>query len=199
MNKIYTLLSLTAILFSCTGNDGKKEEGATSDTTFSVANKKVTVYTTAQNSQLRITKSAVLEFKPAPQPLETEPAVFIDAGKTFQTIVGIGGAITDASAETFARLPTETQKEFLTAYFDQNRGIGYTLARTNINSCEFSSGSYTYVEDNDKELKTFNIAHDEQFKIPMIKRAVAAAGGKLPLYVSPWSPPAWMKDNNNML
>jgi len=199
MNKIYTLLSLTAILFSCTGNDGKKEEGAASDTTFSVANKKVTVYTTAQNSQLRITKSAVLEFKPAPQPLETEPAVFIDADKTFQTIVGIGGAITDASAETFARLPAETQKEFLTAYFDQNRGIGYTLARTNINSCDFSSGSYTYVEDNDKELKTFNIAHDEQFKIPMIKRAVAAAGGKLPLYVSPWSPPAWMKDNNNML
>jgi glucosylceramidase len=26
-----------------------------------------------------------------------------------------------------------------------------------------------------------------------------AAGGKLDLFVSPWSPPAWMKDNNDML
>ncbi len=33
----------------------------------------------------------------------------------------------------------------------------------------------------------------------MIKQAIAAAGGKLTLYGSPWSPPAFMKDNNNML
>jgi glucosylceramidase len=33
----------------------------------------------------------------------------------------------------------------------------------------------------------------------MIKQAIAAAGGKLTLFASPWSPPAWMKDNNNML
>ena len=26
-----------------------------------------------------------------------------------------------------------------------------------------------------------------------------AAGGKLTLFASPWSPPAWMKDNNDML
>jgi len=28
---------------------------------------------------------------------------------------------------------------------------------------------------------------------------MAAAGGKLTLFVTPWSPPAWMKDNNNVL
>ncbi|RZM24261.1 MAG: glycosyl hydrolase, partial [Pedobacter sp.] len=89
--------------------------------------------------------------------------------------------------------------ELLTAYFDKEKGIGYTLARTNINSCDFSTASYTYVKDNDKDLKTFDIAPDERYKIPMIKQAIAAAGGNLPLYVSPWSPPAWMKDNNNML
>ncbi|MEA3425671.1 MAG: hypothetical protein U9R46_05460, partial [Bacteroidota bacterium] len=41
-------------------------------------------------------------------------------------------ALTDASAETFAKLPKEKQEEFLTAYYDVNKGIGYTLARTNI-------------------------------------------------------------------
>ena len=85
------------------------------------------------------------------------------------------------------------------AYFNQANGIGYTLARTNIQSCDFSGGSYSYVADNDKDLKTFSVQHDEQYRIPFIKQAIAAAGGKLTMYVSPWSPPAWMKDNHNVL
>ena len=68
-----------------------------------------------------------------------------------------------------------------------------------IHSSDFSSGSYTYVADNDKELKTFSLKHDQQFRIPFIKQAMAAAGGQLTMYASPWSPPAWMKDNDDML
>jgi glucosylceramidase len=33
----------------------------------------------------------------------------------------------------------------------------------------------------------------------LIKQAIQAAGGKLTLFASPWSPPAWMKTNNDML
>jgi glucosylceramidase len=58
---------------------------------------------------------------------------------------------------------------------------------------------YTYVSDGDKELKSFNITHDEKYKIPFIKKAMQASGNKLKLFISPWSPPAWMKDNNDML
>ena len=87
----------------------------------------------------------------------------------------------------------------LEAYYDIDKGIGYTFARTNINSCDFSSGSYTYVSEGDKELGSFSIDHDKQYKIPLIKRAITAAGGKLTLFASPWSPPAFMKDNNDML
>ncbi|RWU06274.1 glycoside hydrolase family 30 protein [Pedobacter chitinilyticus] len=156
-------------------------------------------FTTAENTNLRISNEGKLNFTPYSQPLETEPTVFINTNKTFQTMVGIGGAITDASAEVFAKLPAEQQKEFLTAYYDKEKGIGYNLLRTNINSCDFSSSSYTYVKENDKDLKTFSVAPDEQFKIPLIKKAIAAAGGKLTTYVSPWSPPAFMKTNNSML
>jgi glucosylceramidase len=85
------------------------------------------------------------------------------------------------------------------AYFSPGKGIGYTIARTNINSCDFSSDSYTYVTDGDRELKSFNIDHDRQYRIPFIKQSIAAAGGKLTLFASPWSPPAYMKTNNNML
>jgi glucosylceramidase len=159
----------------------------------------VTVYTTAENSSLRLSKTATLAFSPYGQPFETEPAIFVDPNKSFQTFVGIGGALTDASAETFAKLPKNKQAELLDKLYGKLNGIGYTLARTNINSCDFSSDSYTYVTENDKDLKSFNIAHDLKYKIPFIKQAIAAAGGKLTLFVSPWSPPAWMKDNHSML
>ncbi|MCM5530472.1 glycoside hydrolase family 30 beta sandwich domain-containing protein [Parasegetibacter sp. NRK P23] len=157
-----------------------------------------TVFTTAKNTTMRLQQTASLKFTPMPQPLETQPCVFVSGNRHFQEITGIGAALTDASAETFAKLPAKVQQELLTAYFDPVKGIGYTLARTNINSCDFSSGSYTYVTDNDVALKSFNVQHDEAYKIPFIKKAMNVAG-KLDLYVSPWSPPAWMKTNNSML
>ena len=160
--------------------------------------KTITLYTTAANTQLRLSENGTLNFSPARQPLETEPFVFVDATAAFQSIIGIGGALTDAAAETFAKLPKDKQQELLSAYYDKTTGIGYTIARTNIQSCDFSSGSYSYVEEGDSALKTFSVAHDEQYKIPLIKQAIAAAGGKLKLFVSPWSPPAFMKDNNSL-
>lgn len=165
----------------------------------SVTGKTATIYTTASGTDWRLTQTAVPAFEKAKQPLENEVSVFVNPGKLFQTFLGIGGAITDASAEVFAQLPKDKQDEFLTAYYDQEKGIGYSLCRTPIHSCDFSSGSYTYIEEGDKQLKTFNIDHDKKYKIPLIKKATAAAGGELLLYASPWSPPAFMKDNNHML
>lgn len=165
----------------------------------SVQNKRVVVYTTADKTDLRLSQTETVSFVPFGQPLETQPCIFIDPSKTFQTFLGIGGAITDASAETLSKLPADKQAEIIEKYYNAEKGIGYTLARTNIHSCDFSSGSYTYVKNNDVSLKSFDVAHDREFRIPMIKRAIAAAGGKLTLYASPWSPPAWMKSNNNML
>jgi len=160
--------------------------------------KTASVYTTAAGTDLRLSEGGVLHFSPARQPFETEPFVLVDASSAFQSIVGIGGALTDAAAETFARLPKDKQQQLMTAYYDPASGIGYTLGRTNIMSCDFSSGSYSYAADNDKTLQTFSVEHDEKFKIPLIKQAMAAAGGNIKLYVSPWSPPAWMKDNNSV-
>jgi glucosylceramidase len=160
--------------------------------------KSVTVFTTAAHTELRLSESGKLSFSPGRQPFETEPFVLVDAAATFQPFLGIGGALTDASAETFAKISKDKQQELLAAYYDTVHGIGYTLARTNIQSCDFSSGSYSYVTDNDPSLKSFSVAHDEQYRIPLIRQAIQAAGGHLKLFVSPWSPPAWMKDNNSV-
>ncbi len=194
---------LVFLLSSC-GNDKetKTPEPETVDSIshqYSAKDKKLEVYTTASETDLRLSKTENLSFEAARQPLENEVSIFVNPNNTFQKFLGIGGAITDASAEVFAKLPESKQEELLQAYYSKEEGIGYSLARTTIHSCDFSNGSYTYVEDNDKTLASFSIEHDQEFRIPMIKKAIAAAGGELLLYASPWSPPAYMKDNNNML
>jgi glucosylceramidase len=167
---------------------------------FTTNGKKATVYTTAKETNKRLSPEAnTVGFTDLVQPLETQISVFVDPNKTFQTVMGFGGAITDASAETFAKMPKDKQQEILTAYYDAGKGIGYTMARTNIHSCDFSSDSYTYVKEGDKELKSFSVDHDKKYRIPLIKKAIATAGGKLTLFASPWSPPAFMKDSNTML
>ncbi len=192
----YLFWGALLLLASCTS---PQEDSPVQTESFSVDGKTVTVYTTADSTDLRLSQTATTTFEPAEQPLETEVGIFINPSKTFQTFFGIGGAVTDASAEVFAKLSPEKQEEFLKAYYDKDEGIGYTLARTPIHSCDFSSGSFTYVSDEDKALGTFSIDHDRTYRLPLIKRVIEAAGGEIPLYASPWSPPPFMKSNKNML
>lgn len=161
---------------------------------------RVTVFLTAKDTGQRLTRLEPLDFKRLLQPAEGQEMIFIDATKTFQTVIGIGGALTDAAAETFAKLPADKQREILVGYFDPQNGIGYTLGRTSINSCDFSGESYTYVTNNDAALASFDVSHDLRYRIPFIKAALETAGRQnLTIFASPWSPPAWMKENNDML
>jgi len=194
--KIFFSFSWLLLFASCSVAD-KKESGTTKTDSTTVT--QLIAYTTADSTDLRLTATDTLSFTQKGQPFENEIVVFVNPAHTFQSYMGVGAALTDAAAETFAKLSKEKQQEFLTAHFDKEKGLGYTIGRTNINSCDFSSDMYTYVEDGDKELKTFSIAHDRKYKIPLIKAAMQAAGGKLQLFGSPWSPPAWMKTNNDML
>ena len=192
------LLSLG--LFSCNADS---EKAATSQGIERTApsNQKPTVartFVTAENTNQRLTEGVVLEFQAATQPLETEIAVFVNPGKTFQSFLGIGGAITDASAEVFSMLSSEKQEELLNAYFSET-GINYNIIRTSIHSSDFGLGSHTYIEEGDETLASFSIEKDKVKRIPMIKRAASLIEDDLVFYASPWSPPAFMKTNNHML
>ena len=146
----------------------------------------------------KLQDKGLVKFEKMAQPKETDACIFVDPDFKYQKLIGIGGAITDASAETLYKMPKAKQKEILEAYYGKN-GLGYTIVRTNMNSCDFSSESYTYVKDGDVSLKSFSVAKDEKYKIPMIKEAQKLIGDQFTFYFSPWSPPAWMKSNNSML
>jgi glucosylceramidase len=162
------------------------------------SNKTLQVYTTAKDTELRLTKTTEQTFKKKVQPLETEVAVFINPKKTFQKYLGIGGAITDASSEVFATLNAAQQDKLLNSLFGKE-GIGYNIIRTSIHSSDFGLGSHTYIEEGDADLKTFSIEKDKEKRIPFIKRAIDLIKDDVVFYASPWSPPAFMKTNKNML
>ncbi|MCU4155545.1 glycoside hydrolase family 30 protein [Carboxylicivirga sp. A043] len=196
--KYYIALVAASLLMACSPK--AKETGAepNKNLNFSLENKNLTVYETSKAGDERLALKGTKNFGMAGQPLETEIAVFVNPDKQFQTFIGIGGAITDASAEVFYKLSEENQKQLMDAYYGAD-GIDYTLLRTTIHSCDFASKSYTYIEEGDKELKTFSIEHDQKERIPMIKRAMAQASQPLLFYVTPWSPPAFMKGREHML
>ena len=199
---IKTIQAFGLLLFICCASIKATSQITQENNTIKVLNLKIIktlVYTTAHHTNLKLTIADTLQFVALEQPLETDASITIDASKEFQTFLGIGGAITDASAETFYKLSKNNQNLFLDAYYNKEKGIGYTLARTSIHSCDFSTDSYTYIDEGDAKLTTFTIEHDKKYRIPFIKKAIEAAGGKLTLYASPWSPPAFMKSNKTML
>ena len=59
-------------------------------------------------------------------------------GQRFQ---GFGGAFTQAAASCWQRLPEDRRQAFLDCYFGPD-GLGYTLGRTHIGSCDFALGNY---------------------------------------------------------
>jgi glucosylceramidase len=201
MRNLFKALILITALSSCVQNDKTKPVSVEENTTEEIIEygNTLQVFTSAHNSEFKLTPTGTVEFSDFKQPLETEASILIDPTKKFQTFMGIGASLTDASAETFYKLTKENQAKFLEAYYSIDKGIGYSLSRTSIHSSDFGSESFTYIEEGDAELKTFNIDRDKEFRLPFIKSAIAAAGGTLKMYVSPWSPPAFMKTNNNML
>jgi glucosylceramidase len=76
-----------------------------------ISKKNIKLYTTAKDTDLRLTRVEDHFFSNLVQPLETEIAIFINPKKTFQKFLGIGGAITDASSEVFSKISEKKPRE----------------------------------------------------------------------------------------
>ena len=115
----------------------------------------------------------------------------------YQTMLGFGGAITEASGYAFSKLTKENQEKALELYFG-DFGNRYHLMRSHIDSCDFSLGTYAAMNDpHDTELKSFQQEREEQYILPLLRAAVQKAGKAFDLMLSPWSPPAFMKTNGD--
>ena len=132
-------------------------------------------------------------------------AITIDPTGTRQTIVGVGGALTEASAAVLARLPRAERDAVLDDLFGPT-GLDLTMARTHTGSCDFSvEGRYSYDDvPGDTALAAFSLApdsagfagaRDPRYDLLPLLRDALRRQPALAIVASPWTAPAWMKDN----
>lgn len=154
--------------------------------------------------KLRLTKTAdraedirteqVLAFAEDVEGVENE-VVNLYPDRCFEEFEGFGGAITDAAGYVYSLMDEEDKKKVIETYFEEDQ-MGYRLVRVHMDSCDFSTEMYEAVSDpEDRELKTFSFERTEKYILPMLQDAQKAAGGRIELMLSPWSPPAFMKTN----
>lgn len=138
---------------------------------------------------------------PAAASARADGALTVDSAQQFQEMVGFGGALTESSAWVLAQLPADKRMEILRRYYDPKDGIGYTIGRTHMNSCDFSLNLWELAPvPGDYDLHSFSLEPMRKWLMPLLQDARKAAGGdaNFKLLVSPWSPPHWMKTNFRM-
>ena len=101
------------------------------------------------------------ELRPAALAGAPEFTLEVDAANPRQELEGFGASFTESSAWNLACLPEVQRLEVLTRLFAPDEGMGFTLTRTHINSCDYSLRHYSYVEPGDLELKSFSIDEDK--------------------------------------
>lgn len=140
-----------------------------------------------------ILHSSSMKLSHSNKKIETS-VIRINSNFSFQEILGFGGALTESSAYVLSKIKKEMADEILEEYFAKDK-LNYQFCRISIGSCDFSLDSYSYSYKND--LLDFKIDQDLKYVIPIIKRA-QNINPSLQFLASPWSPPAFMKDNHNL-
>jgi len=156
-----------------------------------------TIFETAKGSDSRL-KAVPAEERTLTAKHGLACTIRMDRSQTFQRVHGFGGALTESSGYVLSLIPAEKRREVMEAYFSPKTGNGYTFARTHLNSCDFSLENWACVEKADETLESFSMDRTDRYITPIVRQAQDCMGGGLKLFVSPWSPPAWMKDNGEM-
>ena len=93
--------------------------------------------------------------------------VSIDRTTRLQSLLGFGGAFTDASSINILKLGSKLSQNIIKDYFGPH-GLRYSMGRVPIGGSDFSTRPYTYddADHEDFELTAFELApEDTQYKV----------------------------------
>lgn len=115
----------------------------------------------------------------------------------YQRFEGFGGAITESAGYVYGLMQKEQQDEMLSEYFSKTK-MNYRMVRIPIDSCDFSLGHYEAVSQaEDTYFNTFQLDRVEKLIFPLLDAAEKQYGDSIPIMLSPWSPPSYMKTNGD--
>jgi glucosylceramidase len=121
--------------------------------------------------------------------------IFTDS--TQQKIEGFGGCFNELGWDALSYLDEANREQVIKMLFSRDIGLNFNICRMPIGANDFSDGYYSLDDSiNDYSLDYFNIERDKKALIPYIQSALRYQK-HLKIWGSPWTPPAWMKLNNN--
>jgi glucosylceramidase len=125
--------------------------------------------------------------------------ITVDESRTFQQFEGAGASFTDTAAwlmNSSGALSSATRTDTMRRLFDPNTGIGLSFLRNPMGASDLARFDYSY-DDTCCDVNDFSIAHDQADVLPLTRQA-KQLNPALKVMATPWSAPAWMKDNNSM-
>lgn len=109
-------------------------------------------------------------------------------------VSGFGTALTSASGFVLNQMNSEDAEGVIKEYFSPDR-MGFEYVRVSIDSCDFSPYMYEAASSEDDAMKgNYYYENDEQFIFPWLKE-ISKYNPSYKILFSPWSPPAFMKSN----
>jgi glucosylceramidase len=158
----------------------------------------VKVWQTDANKSNLLTQQADVAFGRA----TAETVIDVDPNQRFQTMVGFGASMTDASAYLLQHAMSASQRDVLMKELFSPDGLGFSFMRLTIGASDFSRTHYTYDDmpagESDPTLAHFSIAAAKTDVIPSVKQAISL-NPNLTIMASPWSAPGWMKTTDSLL
>lgn len=141
-----------------------------------------------------------LHFSAVTTPAATN--IDVDPATRYQSMVGVGGALTDSSAWLIQNRLSATQRTNLLADLFGTTGAGLGFLRFTIGASDFSLSMYTLDDlpagQADYALAHFSAAPLQADVVPTLQ-AIRALQPTVALVASPWSAPAWMKTNTSLV
>lgn len=122
--------------------------------------------------------------------------IVLDTAVTHQEMDGFGAALTGSSAYLIKQMHSADRDKLLKDLFDPEQGIGLNYLRITIGSSDFSIGTYSYCDNPD--INSFGIPQRDRDDLLPVLRMILAINPSIKILASPWSAPAWMKQNNSM-
>ncbi len=124
----------------------------------------------------------------------------VDPSATFQTILGTGISMEEASVANLAMLSAAKRSELLTRMFDPVRGMGLSIVRVTIGTSDFTGTDWYTYDDGaaDVTLQRFSVQRDVDLGIVGVLQQIRAINPAVRFFASPWSPPGWMKTSGQI-
>ena len=121
----------------------------------------------------------------------------VDGNSHGTRFVGFGTTFNELDWDAFNLLTRQEQDELMYRIFAPDGDLRFTHGRVSMNANDYARAWYSCDDvTGDFALKYFNIDRDKRNIIPLA-RAAQRYQPALQLFMSPWSPPVWMKINHD--